>query len=400
MQTDSLQARLIGIFQHLHRHPELSGEERETTAHIRSILSAADIEILDSDLATGLVARIKGKGGAPPGSEASRDPLVGQQKIPLVGGGKKVALRADIDALKISEESGLGYTSENPGVMHACGHDFHTTALIGAALELQERRAEFAGEVLCIFQPSEETVGGALSVLNTGLLDEVDEIYGQHCAPNYPSGAVAVCAGGTFAASIEFKIRIEGRGGHAALPQNALDPIVAAAALITLAQSIVSRNTDPFDQIVLGFSHIQAGSTWNVIPDDAFLEGTIRALAEEKAAGTVARLAEICKGIEITHGVSIAFDWQFDALPTNNDPALTEFVAATATKLGLPVVRYTPTMMGEDFGYYQKQISGVFYNFGVGCPQGLHSPKFIANTEYLAASARLLAEIAVGALGV
>jgi amidohydrolase len=283
--------------------------------------------------------------------------------------------------------------------MHACGHDFHTTALIGAALELSRRREELAGDVLFIFQPSEESAGGAQSVIETGLLDDVDEIYGQHCAPNYPNGTVAVCSGETFACSIEFKITIKGEGGHAAIPEKAKDPIVAAAALITLAQSIVSRRTDPFDQIVLGFSHVQAGQTWNVIPDDAFLEGTVRALGEQKAAAAAARLGEICRGIEITHGVSITFDWRLDALPTNNDPILTEFVASTAKKLGLPVARYTPTMMGEDFGYYQKNIPGVFFNFGVGSPHGLHTPKFAANTEYLAASARLLAEIAVGSLG-
>jgi amidohydrolase len=375
MHNDALQKVLVAHFRHFHRHPEPSGAEWETTAHIRKILEDAGVEILDAGLETGLVARVRGGGST-----------------------KTIAFRADIDALRIAEESGLDCASENPGVMHACGHDFHTAALIGAALETAERREELAGDVKFIFQPSEETAGGALSVIKSGVLDDVGQIYGLHCAPDYPDGAVAVCPGETFAASIEFKITVKGRGGHAALPHKAQDPVAAAAALITLAQTIISRNADPFDPIVLGFSHIEAGTTWNVIPDDALLEGTIRALAEKKATDAAERLGEICTGIEAAHGVRAVLDWWIDAPPTNNDAVLTEFVAEQARKLGLPVVRYVPTMMGEDFGYYQKSIRGVFFNFGVGCPYGLHTPHFVAHTGHLADAAKLFAEIAVESL--
>ncbi|MDR2865375.1 MAG: amidohydrolase [Spirochaetaceae bacterium] len=361
-------------FKYLHRHPELSHEERETTAYIRKILTSAGVEILPAELSSGLVARIKGRGD------------------------KVVALRADIDALKITEESGLEYASENPSVMHACGHDFHTTALIGAALLLAGKQREIAGDIKFIFQSAEESTGGAEEVLKSGALDDVDEIYGLHCAPDYQNGLVALCPGETFATSIEFTIRIQGSGGHAALPHKSRDPVVAAAALITLAQTIVSRNSDPFDQLVLGFSRIEAGKTWNIIPDEAYIEGTIRTLAEDKAKSTAERLAEICKGIELTHAVSIELHWWIDAPPTNNDPLLTEFVANTARKLGIPVGTYTPTMMGEDFGFYQKKIRGVFFNFGLGSPYGLHTSQFTAPTDHLPDAAELLAALATDSL--
>ncbi|MDR2468822.1 MAG: amidohydrolase [Spirochaetaceae bacterium] len=375
MTGSALQTILEEHFRWLHSHPELSTAEFETTAYLRAALEAASIDVLNTGLATGIVARLNG--GQP---------------------GQCVALRADIDALSIHEASGLEYASCNIGVMHACGHDFHSAALIGAALLLKERRQKLQGDVVLVFQPAEEASGGAATVLKTGVLDEVREIYGLHVAPNYPSGVVALKAGGTFAAVLAFNIKITGTGGHAALPHQSRDPITATAALITSAQSIVSRNCDPFDAVVLSFTHIAAGTTWNVIPGEALIEGTIRALSVEKAQFVADRLCELCAGIKLTHNLDAAINWWMDAPATNNNRDLTRFAAETAQGLGLNVTEYTPTMAGEDFALYQQKIPGVFINFGVDSPHGLHHPAFNAHTTHLGSAAELLAALAEKAL--
>jgi amidohydrolase len=370
MDEEELRSTLVDHFQWLHRHPELSRVEYNTTAYIGGVLEKAGIEILKTGLKTGLAARIKG------GKE-----------------GRVIALRADIDALPVIEETGLEYASENHGVMHACGHDFHTAALIGAALLLKKAEEEISGEVLFVFQPAEEVSGGAAGVIETGVLDDVDEIYGLHAAAEYESGVVALKEGGTFAAVAAFKINIAGKGGHAALPHQCYDPVVAACALITLAQTVVSRNSDPFDQVVLSFTHIEAGKTWNVIPAEAFIEGTIRTLSSVKAHEIAARLKEISHSIEISHQVKVSIDWWMDTPATNNDADLTSFIAKLAKKMNYTVKAYTPTMAGEDFALYQEKIRGVFFNFGVDSPHGLHHPQFIARASPDDA-ARLLAALA------
>jgi metal-dependent amidase/aminoacylase/carboxypeptidase family protein len=174
--------------------------------------------------------------------------------------------------------------------------------------------------------------------------------------------------------------------------------VVAASALVMLSQSVVSRATNPLDAVVLGFSHIDAGRTWNIIPDTAFLEGTIRALAEEKARSAAEQLTDICRAIEVAYGVSVNLDWWMDAPPTNNDATLTEAVGNVARSRGMATTRYNPTMMGEDFGYYQQKIPGVFFNYGVGPSSGLHTPTFTAHTDHLADAARLFADIVVSRL--
>lgn len=351
-------------FEWLHLHPELSYAEHETTAYIRKTLKALDIEIIDTGLKTGLVASI---GGGP--------------------GRVCAALRADIDAIPV-----------NGSPMHACGHDFHAAALLGAAQILKQREKKLAGEIRLIFQPAEEVSGGAQTVMDTGALAGVREIYGLHCAPNYESGVVALKAGGTFAAVIAFKILITGKGGHAAIPQLNRDPVVAASALVTAAQSIVSRNCDPFDNVVLSFCRIEAGRVWNVIPGEAVLEGTIRALSAEKARAVAKRLEEMCSGICACYEVANKTDWWMDAPATNNDPELTRRTEDAAREAGFTVVEYTPTMAGEDFALYQQTIPGVFVNFGVGSPAGLHHPEFCADIAVLPKAAELLAVLAEKAL--
>ncbi|MDR2808421.1 MAG: amidohydrolase [Spirochaetaceae bacterium] len=375
MKIPLLQDKLEYYFKWFHQHPEPSNQEFETTKRIREILREEGIEIVETapgaELKTGLVARIQGKAGTP-----------------------VVALRCDIDALPINEESGLPYSSLNHGFMHACGHDFHTTSLLGAALLLNEERETLNGTVKLLFQPAEEGGDGALQVIESHILDDVSEIYGIHVAAGHENGLIGISPGATHAAVGIFSISIKGKGSHGAAPHYARDPIVAAAQLINTAQVIVSRNTDPFDQAVVSFTHIKAGSTWNVIPEEAWLEGTLRAFSDEKLSWLAERLRECCNATEKAMGLRIDLNYRVCTVATNNDPELSEFAAETARSLGLTVVASQRAMGGEDFALYQKIIPGVFWTIGINSPQGVHHPGFIADMSRLAAASSLFTALA------
>jgi amidohydrolase len=372
----SLQKVLEEHFRWFHRHPELSMEERETSAKIREILSAAGVEVMDLGLDTGILARVRG--GA--------------------GGGATVALRADIDALPIKEESGLPYASLTEGKMHACGHDFHLTSLLGAALLLHGKRESLPGTVKLIFQPAEEGVSGAQLVIDTGLLDDASEIYGLHVAAGLAPGEVEVCAGADHAAVDRLAVRVTGSGGHAAEPHSCADPIVALAQFISAAQGIVSRNVDPFDRAVLSVTQIHSGSTWNVIPDEASAEGTMRTLSPATREMMLKRLREVGEGVSLSSGAHVEISVSSLSPATDNDPELARIVAAAAAELGMPVVPLVPNMGGEDFALYQQRMRGVFFSVGVGSPRPLHSSAFAADPSALASSAALMAALAEKAL--
>ncbi|MDR3343928.1 MAG: amidohydrolase [Treponema sp.] len=373
--TSDLQQTLEHHFKWFHRHPELSNQETGTTARIREILSTTGVTVLDTGLRTGLVARI--------GPE---------------GNGKVIALRCDIDALPLSEASGLDYASEHASCMHACGHDFHLSAMLGAALLLKEQEQDLAGTVKLIFQPAEEGGGGAQQVLDSGVLDDVQEIYGIHVASELEAGIIAVSPGATYASVGSFRLVIQGKGGHAAAPHECRDPIVAAAQVINAVQSIVSRETSPFDQVVVSVTHIEAGTTWNVIPQEALLEGTFRAFSAEKLGTVATRIEQISRSIAEMYNMDAEYQWHCYTISTNNDPELCEFVVDTAKTLGLRVVPSTPQMSGEDFALYQQRIRGVFWNIGVGSLQGTHHPGFVADPAPLSTAAQLLAALGGAAL--
>jgi amidohydrolase len=374
----SLQATLEGHFRWFHMHPELSMEERGTSLKIKEVLSGAGVETLDLGLDTGVLACVRGGAGC--GKELT------------------VALRADIDALPIKEESGLPYASLNDGKMHACGHDFHITSLLGAAMLLRERQSSLPGTVKLIFQPAEEGGCGAQKVIDTGMLDDAREIYGLHVADDLNPGEVAVCAGADHAAVSRFSVLASGSGGHAAEPHHCVDPIVALAQFINAAQCVVARNVDPFDRAVLSITQIHSGTTWNVIPDDAFAEGTIRTLDPKTRDRALKRLREICEGVSLSSGAHLKVDIENPSPATDNDPELVEIVADTARELGMPVVPIVPSMGGEDFSMYQQRMRGVFFSVGVGSPRPLHNSGFIANPAPLAAAAALMATLAEKAL--
>ena len=381
MNRAVLQEILFEYFTWFHEHPELSFCEHETTRHIKAILEKTGVEILPIPLETGLVARI-----APGCPYGDGDEI------------KTIAVRADIDALAVQEETALPYSSKNPGCMHACGHDFHITALLGCAMLLCETREKLQGAVKFIFQPAEELAQGAKKIVDSGILKDVEAIYGLHVHPKLEAGTVAVSEGSAYAGVGRFKITVRGKGGHAGIPQLAIDPVIICAQIIQAAQIIISRNTDPFAPAVLSITHIEAGKVWNVIPETALLEGTIRVFNKSQGEIISERLRKICAGIALASGAEIGADISPIDYPTNNDRALTELVIATAREQGRPVVPSEPQMLGEDFALYQEKIPGVFLQFGVASPGGLHSPQFTADTSHLAVAAELLCAIARKAL--
>jgi amidohydrolase len=372
---DNLQETLEGYFKWFHRHPELSNQEYGATAKIRAILNSLGIRVLESGLKTGVVALIPGK-----------DPSAG----PVT------ALRADIDALPVEEDSGVEWASENPGVSHACGHDFHTAALLGAASLLRENPPE-TGSVLLLFQPAEEGGGGAKQVLETGVLDKVSKIYALHVEPSLETGVVGIRAGAAWGAVGKFRVELAGKGGHAAKPHLCADPVVAAAAIINAAQTMVSRCVDPFDSMVVSITRCEAGSTWNVIPPTAVLEGTIRAMKTDALEWAADRLEAICKGAALASGVRPDFSWACYTEAVHNDRELSQKAAGIAGKLGFRVEEQVPTMGGEDFAFYQQRIPGLIFTFGVGggsSEMSLHSPLFAANPSGLSRASTLLASLA------
>lgn len=358
------------IFHWLHEHPDLSFEEFETTAFIKKILSEDGIEILDLPLKTGLVARIK---GAKPG--------------------KKIAFRADIDALPLEEKTDLPYKSKNPGKMHACGHDIHISVGIETARLLNKRRNELSGEALFVFQPAEEAGNGAFEILSTGVLDGTEAVFSLHSSPLLEVGEVGIKEGAITSSVDILKILIKGTGSHGAQPQDGRDPIAASAAVINALQSIVSRNVSPLEQAVVSITHIQGGSNWNVIPDQVLLEGTVRTTSEKTRALVKQRIAEIVNNTAASYGESAEIVIKEGPLATNNDAALADFARKTAVGLGLVPVLPEISMVGEDFAFFQKKYKGIMVWLGVGKTEPLHNPKFIANPAAIEVGAKLFLEM-------
>ncbi|SEN76335.1 amidohydrolase [Paenibacillus sp. OV219] len=376
VENTALAERLIAARRHLHAHPELSHEEFETTASIRGWLEDAGISVAEGyALRTGLIAEI---GGRHPG--------------PVV------AIRADIDALPIEEETGLPFASRYPGRMHACGHDFHTAAAIGAALLLKEHEHELRGTVRFLFQPAEEKAKGAQQLIAAGALEGVSAIFGMHNKPDLPVGTVGIKDGAMMAAADGFVIEVEGRGSHAAVPEAGLDPIVTAAHIITALQTVVSRNVGPLESAVISVTKLNSGTAWNVIPQLAVLEGTVRSFGAEVRKRVLARFDEVVAGIAAALGTKAHVRWIEGPPPVVNDAALAEIGVRAAREAGLDPIVPVPSPAGEDFAFYQQEVPGLFVFMGVGGSQEWHHPKFDVNEEALLPSARFLASLAELAL--
>ena len=375
MERKALEQKLTGFFEELHMHPELSYEEYETTERIKRELAGAGIEILQIPLKTGVTAIVR---GAKPG--------------------KTYGLRCDIDALPIAEETDLPYKSKTPGKMHACGHDFHTAAVFGAALLLQERKEELQGTVKILFQPAEESSHGAETVLETGVFSDVTAIFGLHTAAYLPVGTLGIRAGSVMAAVDRFELNITGTGCHGGHPDEGVDTILVAASVIQAFQSIVGRNLNPFHTGVVSVTRINGGNTWNVIPDKVELEGTVRSMEKDDRIFIERRMREIAEHTAAVYGANAELLWYPGPPATVNEKAWSAFAQKVAEESGFEVVPQRNSTGGEDFAFYLEKIPGCFSNVGTGGGYPNHHPKFYADEAALTPAAEYLEKLLVEAL--
>ncbi|AIQ36576.1 hydrolase [Paenibacillus sp. FSL R5-0345] len=364
----------MDVRRNLHREPELAYEEFKTTEKLREWLTNANIHILDLPLQTGLIAEI------------------GQ------GNGPVVAIRCDIDALPIEEQTGLSFASEIPGKMHACGHDFHTATILGAALLLKARESELPGKVRVLFQPAEETGHGAESVLASGGLKGVDAIFGLHNSPDLPTGAFGTRTGALTAGVDRFEITVKGVGAHAATPEKGVDSIVTAAQIITSLQTIVSRQNSTTEPVVLSVTRINGGFTWNVLPEKVELEGTVRTYNEEIRGQIPIQMTRIIEGIAAAAGAEAQLHWYPGPPATINHGEWADFTKEIASHVGYEVHDIPPQMGGEDFSFYLQQIPGAFVNIGSGPAYALHHPRFDVDEAAILPAAKYFAILAEQAL--
>ena len=343
---------------HLHMYPEVSGEEVETTRFIRETLEKMGLICWNLQSKTGVVAEIGN------------------------GDGPTLALRADIDALPIVEQTGLDYASKNEGAMHACGHDFHTASLLGAVQVLKAQEDTLQGKVRFIFQPAEESNRGARALISEGVLDGVDAIIGFHNKPELPVGTIGVKEGPLMAAVGQFKAEISGVGTHAAAPHNGSDPIVTACQVIANAQAIVARHTSPLEPVVLSVSHIEAGNTWNVIPEKVFFEGTIRTFNKEVERQMTEQFEKMIVQTADIYGQKGSIEWILTPPVVHNDVEITKVVRRTTEKFAT-VVTPQVTLGAEDFANYMEHVPGCFVFIGTGCPREWHHPAFLVDDAAL-----------------
>jgi amidohydrolase len=360
---------------HLHRNPEVSFHEHETSAWITDKLEAFDGLAVERPTETSVLARLNT--GRP---------------------GPTVALRADIDALPIHEESGVEFASERPGAMHACGHDGHTAMLLGAARELA--RAELpGGELRFIFQHGEELApGGARDMVAAGVMEGVDFVYGCHLWTPLEYGKVAAVPGPFMAAADFFTLTLTGRGGHAGLPHTAVDTVAAAAELVGSLQHIVSRRIDPLQPAVVTIGSIHAGDAPNVIPGEAVLTGTSRSFDPDVREQIPKLIQEIAAGVCAAHGASYELDFQFGYKPVVNDEQATELVRGAIGPDEL--VELDPIMGGDDFSAFQAEAPGCYAFVGAGGEYAHHHPRFRIDERALAIGTRLHVQVATRALEV
>ena len=349
--------KLIDDRHFLHMNPELSGEEFATTEFIKEKLKEHNIKIIETNLKNGVVVEI------------------GQ-------GDKVVALRADIDALPIEEESGVAYHSKVKGKMHACGHDFHTISLIGAAILLKENEDELKGRVRLIFQPEEEINSGAVKMIEENVLEGVSCIIGFHNKPDIPVGFIGIKEGPLMAGVEQFEVEIRGVGTHAAAPHNGNDPIVTASQIITGLQSIVSRHISPLETAVVSVTKIEAGKTWNIIPDRVKLEGTIRTFSEKVREETKRLFEQIIKNYSAAVNQEAEIKWISDGSPVDNNEKMAEILKKEISKFA-KVIEPEIMMGGDDFARYQEKVPGLYAFIGTGCPYEWHHPSFLIDDKAL-----------------
>jgi amidohydrolase len=341
-----------------HAHPEIGFEEVRTSGIVAEKLASWGVEVHRGVGKTGVVGIIEGNGRP----------------------GASIGLRADMDALPIEEATDVAWKSTKPGTMHACGHDGHTTMLLGAARYLAETR-DFPGRVVCIFQPAEEGLGGARAMLADGLFERFpcQEIYGLHNTPSGPRNEVSIRSGPAMAAADFFDIHITGRGSHGALPQQSIDPTMVAVSIAQAMQTIVSRNVDPLRSAVVSITQIHAGAAYNVVPETARLAGTVRCFDEDVRQLVRRRVEEIARGIASGFGAQVEIDYRDIFSVTMNSPQQTDAVLEVAHEIvGRDMTRVAaePMMGSEDFADMLHQVPGAYFFLGMSPGASLHNAAY------------------------
>ena len=360
MIDEELRNEVINLRRKIHMYPELGFEEYRTSQLVEDYLH--DIGIKTWRIGkTGVVGEIDN------------------------GGYKRVALRADMDALPIQEENDVPYKSHIPGVMHACGHDAHTAMLLVTARVLSS--VDFEGKVRFIFQPAEEGLNGALTMVEGGAIEGVDGILGVHVLADLPTGTIAIESGPIMASVDRFKVSVLGHGGHGASPHETNDPVVCASSIIIALQTVVSRNVDPLKSAVVTVGKIQGGTAFNIIPETVEFEGTVRTFEDETHSLVQRRIEEIAKSVAMAYGCSAKIDYKIINHATVNDGDLASMGVCVASKIAR-VVEEEKNMGGEDFSEYASRIPGLFAFLGVrneskGIVYPHHSPKFDLDEEAL-----------------
>ena len=381
---EEMSPQFIETFRHLHKNPELSFQEYDTTEYIRAILRELDIKILDIGLETGVVGLLEGKEPGP-----------------------CIALRADIDGLPIQEESSSSYPSERPGKMHACGHDTHTASLLGAARLLASVRENLKGSVKFFFQPAEEVNLGAKKLVALGCMENphVDAVFGMHNEPHVPYGCVAVKKGPLMASVDRINIKITGKGGHGGMPQKNIDPIVVAAAIIQSLQTIVSRNVSPIDSCVVSICNVKAGegTVNNVTPEEVRMYGTVRNYSQDVQHYVEQRIRDIVEQVSAAYGAKGELEYIYELAVTDNHEQLFDIAKDAVESIGAEVFDPIPVTGGEDFSEYMKYAPGFLYWLGVrneeeDCIYPWHSPHFKADERAIVIGAGTYSMAAVKAM--
>jgi amidohydrolase len=380
--TDDVAADVIAVRRDLHQHPELGFAEHRTAALVAARLRALGYDVTEGVGRTGVIGVLRG-----------------------TRPGKTIMLRADMDALPMTEENAIAYASQTPGTMHACGHDGHVAMLLGAATLIARERAALAGTIVLCFQPAEEGLGGARAMVEDGVLERfcIERAYGIHLASAFPTGTVALREGPFYASSDSIEITIEGSGGHGAAPHRTIDPIYVAGTFIVSVQQIVARQIDPLEPAVVTIGAIHAGTTHNVIPSRATLLGTVRAFDAGVRAAMAERIERVLRGVCESSGATYTFDYISRYPVTSNDAEQTRYVRALAQReIGAEHVIEAPQLMGaEDFSFFAERVPACFYS--VGCNGGPasayphHHAKFDIDESALATGVRMATAIAFDA---
>ncbi|MEW5819150.1 MAG: amidohydrolase [Cyanobacteriota bacterium] len=378
--VDAFEQELIEIRRHLHQYPDLSGNEYNTAKFLLKHLDELDVEakLLDTEAGPGVIAIMKGKEDSP-----------------------VVAFRADMDALPLMDKKLCSYASKIPGVMHACGHDFNMTCVLGLAKVLNKVKNELEGSVKFIFQPSEESnKGGATHILKSGIMESVDAIWAIHAFPDLPAGSVGIRYGAITSATDAFKLSVKGVSGHSARPHLAVDSIFVASQIINGLYSIIYRKFDPRQPIVISLGTINGGTAPNIVASQVELSGTVRMFDQQIRSQVPEIVSEVSRGIAASYGAKCDVDWHFGPPPVINDQELAKLTQFCAENLlgedGVAIIN-RPSMGAEDFSRFLWYAPGMLLRIGTGGEEDvsypLHSSMFDINEEAIAHSVKLLANV-------